>query len=219
MTTARTRTRAVLVALTASAALVLTACGGDATPHGTTPHGGASVGASASDTASGAHNAQDVGFAQHMIRHHRQALEMAALAADRAASVRVKDLAGRIENAQDPEIRTMSGWLRAWGEDVPTAGTDHSGHTGTTGMTGMTGMTGTTGTADDTDMSALRKAVGTDFDAMFLTMMVQHHRGAVEMATTERSGGRYTPAIALAGSVVIDQSAEIKEMNRLLGKG
>ncbi|MFE3167666.1 DUF305 domain-containing protein [Streptomyces sp. NPDC059224] len=199
MTTTRTRSRAVFGVLTALAALALTACGGDGPAHReAAAHGGA---------ADGAHNAQDVTFAQRMIPHHRQALEMAELAAGRASSARVKDLAVRIEKAQDPEIRTMAGWLKAWGEDVPMAGMDHSGHSGMTGM------------MDDADMTALKKAEGTDFDTKFLTMMAEHHRGAVRMAATERSAGAYGPATALAGAVVTGQNAEIKEMNHLLGKG
>lgn len=200
-----TRTRAVLVALTATAALALTACGsGDDTKSG------ASATTSSSATAEGAHNAQDVSFAQGMIPHHQQALEMARLAADRASSAQVKDLAARIEKAQDPEINTMTGWLKAWGEDVPMAGMDHSGHAGMTGMTGM---------MSDKDMTALKKAQGTDFDTMFLTMMVQHHQGAVEMAGTEKSKGDYAPATSMAEAIVTAQNAEIKEMNKLLGKG
>ncbi|MFG3293041.1 DUF305 domain-containing protein [Streptomyces sp. NPDC048179] len=198
-----TRTRAVLVALTATAALALTACGsGDATTNG------APAAASSPATATaGAHNAQDVSFAQGMIPHHQQALEMAQLAADRASSAQVKDLAARIEKAQDPEIDTMTGWLKAWGEDVPMAGMDHSGHAGMAGM------------MSDKDMTALKKARGTDFDTMFLTMMVQHHQGAVEMAGTEKSKGDYAPATSMAGAIVTAQNAEIKEMNKLLGKG
>ncbi|MEV5846686.1 DUF305 domain-containing protein [Streptomyces sp. NPDC051985] len=198
-----TRTRAVLVALTATAALALTACGsGDDTTNGAP----AATSSPATATA-GAHNAQDVSFAQGMIPHHQQALEMAQLAADRASSAQVKDLAARIEKAQDPEINTMTGWLKAWGEDVPMAGMDHSGHAGMAGM------------MSDKDMTALKKAQGADFDTMFLTMMVQHHRGAVEMAGTEKSKGDYAPATSMADAIVTAQNAEIKEMNKLLGKG
>ncbi|MGW5652127.1 DUF305 domain-containing protein [Streptomyces humi] len=202
-----TRTRAVLVALTATAALALTACGGGDDSAGTTHAShSAAAGGTASATA-GAHNAQDVSFAQAMIPHHRQAVEMASLAAGRASSAQVKDLAGRIEKAQDPEIDTMTGWLKAWGEDVPMAGMDHSGHSGMAGM------------MSDKDMTMLKQAKGTDFDKMFLTMMVQHHQGAVEMAGTEQAKGAYAPATSMAGSIVTGQNAEIKEMNKLLGKG
>ncbi|MEU5310212.1 DUF305 domain-containing protein [Streptomyces sp. NPDC021562] len=201
-----TRTRAVLVALTATAALALTACGGDDSAGA--PHASHSAAAGATASASaGAHNAQDVSFAQTMIPHHQQALEMASLAADRASSAQVKDLAARIEKAQDPEINTMTGWLKAWGEEVPMAGMDHSGHSGMAGMMSVK------------DMTMLKQAKGKDFDTMFLTMMVQHHRGAVEMAGTEQAKGEYAPATSMAGSIVTGQNAEIKEMNKLLGKG
>jgi uncharacterized protein (DUF305 family) len=205
--TIRTKTRrAALAALALTSALVLAACGngnsGDGAGH--TGHGSsAAPGPSAT-----AHNAQDVAFAQGMIPHHRQALEMARLANGRASSARVKDLAARIEKAQDPEIRTMTGWLKSWGEDVPMAGMDHSGHSATPGMSGM---------MSDADLSALEKAAGKDFDARFLALMVRHHQGAVEMATTEKDKGRDGAAKDLADAVVTAQKAEIAEMRQLLG--
>ncbi|MEG3626490.1 DUF305 domain-containing protein [Streptomyces poriticola] len=206
--------RAALVTAAATAALLLAACGGGAdTDRGAeaSPGAGAtaSTGAAAPDAA---HNAQDVAFAQGMIPHHRQALEMARLVADRSASAEVKDLGTRIEQAQAPEIRTMTGWLTSWGEEVPepadtASGTDHSEHTAMPGM------------MDAEDMAALGKASGAAFDRLFLTLMVEHHEGAVEMATAEREKGRFGPARKMAESVVTAQSAEIAEMNRLLGSG
>lgn len=211
MTSTRTVIRRATLAATAvTAALVLAACGGG--DHSDTASG-AHPSSSTSATA-GAHNAQDVSFAQGMIPHHRQAVEMAELAADRASSARVKDLATRIEKAQAPEIRTMSGWLKAWGEDVPSAapgvdGMDHSGgHGGGSGMAGM---------MDQKDMDKLAKSSGKAFDSMFLTMMVEHHEGAVEMAGAEKAKGKYAPATALADDVITAQTAEIDEMNKLLG--
>ncbi|KUN06230.1 copper resistance protein [Streptomyces yokosukanensis] len=202
MTTRTPMRRAALATVAATAALVLAACGGDGSGH-------AVHGASAAPSASGstAHNAQDVAFAQGMIPHHQQALEMARLAADRASSAQVKDLATRIEKEQDPEIRTMTGWLTAWGEQVPMAGMDHSGHSGMPGM------------MSDADMAKLKKAEGKDFDTMFLSLMVEHHQGAVEMAGTEKTKGAYGPARTLADAVVTAQNAEIKEMKKLLGTG
>ncbi|MFJ8590320.1 DUF305 domain-containing protein [Streptomyces sp. NPDC093598] len=207
--------RAALAAATGAAALFLAACGGDGADRAA---GGAGHADAGSPTPSGAHNPQDVAFAQGMIPHHRQALEMARLAGHRASSGAVKDLAGRIEKAQDPEIRTMTGWLKTWGEDVvPTAtdgGTGHSGsgHSGS-GHSGMPGMMG------EQDMAALEMLTGKAFDFQFLTLMVEHHEGAVEMARTERSKGRYAPAKAMADDIVTAQNAEIREMNKLLGKG
>ncbi|MEV5958036.1 DUF305 domain-containing protein [Streptomyces sp. NPDC051987] len=202
-----TRTRAVLVAFTATAALALAACGGGDDSAGTAHASHSAAGGGTASASAGAHNAQDVSFAQTMIPHHRQALEMASLAADHASSAQVKDLAARIEKAQDPEINTMTGWLKAWGEEVPMAGMDHTGHGGMAGM------------MSDKDMTMLKQSKGKDFDTMFLTMMVQHHQGAVQMAGTEQAKGAYAPATGMAGAIVTGQNAEIEEMNKLLGKG
>ncbi|MFC8097546.1 DUF305 domain-containing protein [Streptomyces sp. NPDC057363] len=212
MNSIRTLTRrTALVPATVAAAFVLAACGGDGdggTAH-EGPHGSASTSA---DAAQEAHNAQDVAFAQGMIPHHRQALEMARLAAGRSASAEVEDLAARIEKAQDPEISTMTGWLKAWGEEVPQATESMPGMDGHSAHSGMPGM------MDGQDMADLEKASGKVFDTMFLTMMVEHHEGAVEMAATETAKGRYAPAKALADDIATAQNAEITEMNKLLGR-
>ncbi|MEU6575681.1 DUF305 domain-containing protein [Streptomyces sp. NPDC046805] len=203
--------RAALVAATATAALVLAACGGNGAGSHHEGHGASSSGSASA--AVGGHDAQDVSFAQGMIPHHQQALAMAALAPDRASSARVRDLASRIEKAQDPEITRMSGWLKSWGQDVPMQGMpgmDHSGHAGSPGKAGMPGM------MPAKDMDRLKKATGKDFDTMFLTMMVDHHQGAVEMATQEKAKGSYGPAKTLADGIVTAQNAEIKEMRQLL---
>ncbi|MFF7974978.1 DUF305 domain-containing protein [Streptomyces sp. NPDC007905] len=208
MTTRTPTCRAALVAATGLASLVLAACGGGGGAGGVRAGHGSSANPSASTAT--AHNAQDVAFAQGMIPHHQQALEMARLADGRASSARVKDLAARIEKAQDPEIRTMTGWLKTWGAQVPMAGTDRSGHAGMSGMSDM---------MSDDDMAALKKAGGKDFDTMFLSLMVDHHQGAVAMATTEKRKGEYGPAKGMAGGIVSAQNAEIKEMKQLLGEG
>ncbi|MFF4500594.1 DUF305 domain-containing protein [Streptomyces sp. NPDC001401] len=202
--------RTALMAATVTAGLVLAACGNDSDTGSSGHDGHASASSSsAASSSAAAHNAQDVSFAQGMIPHHQQALEMAKLAAGRASSAKVKDLAARIEKAQDPEIRTMNGWLKSWGGTVPSAmpGMDHSAHSGMAGM------------MDSKDMAMLEKASGTGFDTMFLTMMVDHHKGAVEMAGTEKAKGAYGPATSMADDIVTGQTAEITEMNKLLGKG
>ncbi|MGW3316059.1 DUF305 domain-containing protein [Streptomyces fungicidicus] len=210
MTSTRTLIRRAALGTTAvAAALVLAACGSD---NGSDSGSGTQTSASAGaeDTA-GAHNDQDVSFAQGMIPHHQQAIQMSKMAASQASSTEVKDLAARIEKAQDLEIETMSGWLESWGEDVPSSmpGMDHGGHSGSSDMPGM---------MDTEDMDELMKASGKGFDTMFLTMMVEHHEGAVEMATTEKDKGQYGPAKKLAGDIITAQNAEIEEMNKLLGK-
>ncbi|MEU2780963.1 DUF305 domain-containing protein [Streptomyces sp. NPDC007110] len=210
MTSTRSLIRRAALGTTAvAAALVLAACGSD-DGSGTGSGTQTSASASAEDTA-GAHNDQDVSFAQDMIPHHQQAIQMSKMAASQASSAEVKDLASRIEKAQDPEIETMSGWLESWGEDVPSSmpGMDHGGHSGSSDMPGM---------MDAEDMDKLMKASGKGFDTMFLTMMVEHHEGAVEMATTEKDKGQYGPARKLADDIITAQNAEIEEMNKLLGK-
>jgi len=159
------------------------------------------------------HNAQDVSFAQEMIPHHQQAVEMSTMADAQASSAKVKDLATRIKAAQDPEIQAMKGWLSSWGEPTTASsgdmgGMDHGGGD----MAGMGMMT-------DAQMSELRGATGAAFDRMFLTMMIEHHRGAVGMARTELDKGKYEPAKKLAQTIIDGQEKEITEMQGLLNGG
>jgi uncharacterized protein (DUF305 family) len=214
------RTAALATAVTA--AVVLAACGGSSDSSSSSPssgHSGHDMGAMSSASpsgtaAQGSHNAQDLSFAQGMIPHHRQAVAMADLAASRAKSPQVKDLAAKIKQAQDPEINTMSGWLKAWGEKVP----DDS----MSGMESMPGMdhsgSSMPGMMPDHDMDKLKGLSGDAFDKAFLQMMISHHQGAIEMAKTEQAKGAYGPAEATAKSIVTSQSAEITAMNKLLGK-
>lgn len=197
-------------AVAGTAVLVLSACGSsDDDSSGHNAHGGSSRSATASASASqGRHNAADVTFAQEMIPHHRQAVEMAELAPSRAQSAEVKKLAEDIRKAQDPEISTMSGWLTSWGEEVPAEETsDHS-----MSSHDMGGMM----TAED--MEELRQASGAAFDTAFLEMMIEHHEGAVSMAETEQADGSYPPAKKMARQIISSQTAEINQMRELLGK-
>ncbi|QPP05329.1 DUF305 domain-containing protein [Streptomyces bathyalis] len=193
---------ATAVAATTVAAAVLTACGGNDDSAG--GHGGHKSSAPASK---GNHNSADVSFATGMIPHHRQAVEMAELADSRASSAEVKSLSKDIEKAQGPEIKKMSGWLKSWDQKVPEEmpGMDHSEH-------GMPGM------MKPEDMDKLKKSSGKKFDDAFLKMMVEHHEGAVMMAATEKSDGKYKPAKDMAQDITTSQTAEIKQMNKLLGK-
>ncbi|MFD6598249.1 DUF305 domain-containing protein [Streptomyces coelicoflavus] len=203
--------RTAAVAAAGAAALVLAACGGNGDDDSSAGHGGHAATASSSAPASasasqGQHNAADVAFAKGMIPHHRQAVEMADLAPDRAQSAEVKKLAADIKKAQDPEIKTLSGWLTSWGEDVPAEGAmDHSMHD-------MGGMM----TAEE--MTELKNASGKAFDTAFMEMMIKHHEGAVDMAKTEQADGTYGLAKKMAGEIIDSQSAEIEQMNALLGK-
>lgn len=172
-------------------ALVGAACGSNDNP---------TVGA---PSAPSDHNDADVEFARGMIPHHKQAVEMADLAATRASDPRVKDLAGRIKQAQGPEITTMTGWLEGWGEEVGAAAAGHGGM-------GMSEM------MSENEMRELETASGQSFDRLFLTMMIRHHEGALAMAKTEIEKGKFPPAQGLAGEITTSQQAEIDEMKGLL---
>jgi len=153
-------------------------------------------------------NDADVTFAQDMIPHHQQAVVMAEMAADQADSEEVRQLAADIQAAQGPEIDTMSGWLESWGEDVPE---DMSGMDAGMAMGDMPGMMTTE------QMDELMSASGAAFDQMFLTMMIAHHEGAIEMARTEQAEGENPDAVDLAAQIEAQQTAEIATMRGLLG--
>lgn len=191
------RTAVLLLVLVAVGA----GCGGGGDESTVAQEGTSSTTGEASEGADDFNDA-DVTFAQSMIPHHRQAVEMAALAADRAGSAEVKDLASRIQAAQGPEIETMTAWLEQWGETM-----DQS----------MQGMDMSGGMSKE-EMAQLEGASGAEFDRMFLEMMREHHRSAVEMAQTEVKEGQNADAVELARKIVEDQTAEIQEIEGLLAE-
>jgi uncharacterized protein (DUF305 family) len=154
------------------------------------------------------HNEQDVKFAQDMIGHHQQALDMAAMVPGKSTNPKVTDLGKRVAAAQDPEIKKMTEWLTKWGAaPAPTSmpGMDHgSGHGSMPGMM----------TAEE--MSKLNGTTGTEFDRTWLDMMIRHHQGAVEMAKTQQEKGSSADAKKLAQDIITAQQAEITEMRALL---
>jgi uncharacterized protein (DUF305 family) len=204
--------RALMAGVAALTTLGLTACGGSGEHASSgTDHGSATTptAAPSGSAAPGAvFNDADVTFAQMMIVHHRQAVDMAALADGRAGDAKVSDLAGTIKAAQDPEIATMTGWLTAWGK--PTSASDGGGHG--SGHAGMPGM------MSDADMSELKAATGAAFDRQFLTMMIAHHQGAVTMSKEQVQKGSNPEAKTLAQKIITDQENEIAQMNTLLGQ-
>ncbi|MBP2366764.1 DUF305 domain-containing protein [Pseudonocardia parietis] len=198
-----------------TAALVLTACGGgepvgSAAPANPVP--APTSAAAPGPTISAEHNQADIAFAQGMIPHHQQAVEMSKPATDRAGSDDIRRLATEIEQAQGPEIAKMQAFLTAWGAPAPGAmpGMDHGSMRGMD-HGGMAGMV----TPDQ--MNRIEQANGADFDRMFLDMMIAHHDGAVQMAQTELANGTNPEAKALARQIVDTQETEITEMRELLG--
>ncbi|MFJ8506948.1 DUF305 domain-containing protein [Streptomyces avermitilis] len=213
--------RALAAAGTAAVlALTLAACGSGDSKDSSMPgmhHGSGSAAASSSSpssspSSSGRFNDADVTFAQQMIPHHQQAVEMAELADGRAFDPDVKDLAAAVEKAQGPEISTMRGWLKSWGRPGSSTASGMPGMQHGSGGTDMAGM------MSDEHMKALKAAQGTAFDKMFAQMMIDHHEGAITMAEDERKNGRNADAKKLAGTVITNQTAEIAKMNRILGR-
>ncbi len=145
----------------------------------------------------------DVRFMQDMIPHHAQALDMAALVDGRGAGRAVTLVAERIRVSQTDEIRRMSGWLAARGKAVPAS---HAGHL-------MAGM------LTPEQMAALASATGPEFDRLFLTGMIQHHRGALTMVDQildAPGGAQASDVYQLVSDIEADQTAEISRMQTLL---
>ncbi|WP_370416934.1 DUF305 domain-containing protein [Streptomyces fradiae] len=209
-TTAR---RLAVTGAVAAAGLLLAACGGSGEGKDSMSgmdHGGktsASASASAgAGSSTGSFNDADVMFAQMMIPHHEQALEMAKLADGRAEDAEIKKIVGAIEKAQDPEIRKMRSWLKAWGRpEAMEGGGGHGGHS-------MAGM------MSDAEMKELAAAKGGDFDRRFAELMIAHHEGAVDMAKSEQQGGADPAARKVADDVVRTQAAEIAQLKQILAR-
>ena len=195
----RMTSRLAIPAASAVLILALSACGSGDDSHSTMP----GAGTTSSSTADGTTTASsgDVEFAQMMIPHHEQAVEMADLAlSNDTASPEVKALAGQIKAAQDPEIQTMQGWLSQWGASQSSGSMAH----------------GSGGMMSDDDMSSLMGASGPEFDQMWLTMMIEHHEGAIEMAQDVLATTADPDVEKLATAVVEGQEKEITTMKGML---
>ncbi|MFC4607690.1 DUF305 domain-containing protein [Streptomyces maoxianensis] len=147
-------------------------------------------------------NAADFSYAHMMITHHSQALQMTALAPDRAGSTQVKRLAERIAASQKPEIGAMQGWLKTNGETKGKGGHDHE-HAVMPGM------------ATTAQLAQLRGAKGKAFDELFLKLMTTHHQGAITMATDALSKGNNILIEEMASDVIAQQTSEINRMHAL----
>ena len=142
---------------------------------------------------------KDIMFAQMMIPHHEQAVELATIAETNTTNPVILDLASRIKNAQQPEIDQMKAWIDASGEGMD------MGHD-----MNMPGI------VSDEDMAAIRAAHDAEFDTLFLTHMIAHHEGAIEMVNDMLSNTSNAEAKALGEAIVKAQTEEIAEMKALL---
>ena len=201
--------RVLTLAAITLAALVLAACGGSSSTPGMN-HGTTTATTSTAASTAASFSAADVEFAQTMIVHHQQAVQMSTLAETRAADPEVKTLAAAIKAAQQPEITTMTGWLTSWGQ--PTA--QPGGHN----MGTMPSMGTMPGMASGAEMTHLGTATGTDFDRMFARLMIAHHNGAIRMADDVLAKGTSPQAKTLAASIKQSQAAEVNQLQKIVDR-
>ena len=163
----------------------------------------------ASDIADTSYTPDDVNFLQGMIIHHHQAMVMSNWADQRTNSKSILDLAGRIKVTQDDEIDFMRNWLLDRDEDAPDP----------KAMMSMDSHHNMMGMATPEQLDQLEKTKSTDFDRLFLKLMINHHDGAIKMVEELRKqrGSAYDPILnEFASDVVNDQAVEIERMNILL---
>ena len=198
--TAATAALAVATALTLAGCAGGTGSGSESMPG--MDHGGSSASPS---VVMADFNDADVMFAQMMIPHHQQAVEMADMILTKdGIGQGVLTLAEDIKAAQQPEIEQLQGWLDEWGADsVPGS---------------MAGMDHGDGMMSDEDMQTLEAATGADASRLFLEQMTMHHEGAITMAQDEVDNGQNPDAIELARTIVDTQTAEIATMQELLAQ-
>ena len=156
------------------------------------------------------YSADDANFMRGMIPHHQQAVEMAALVEERTNNEKIIEIAGRIDASQQDEIQFMQAWLTERGEKKADVMAHHHHHGDMPKMDGM---------ATPEQMAALAASSGTDFDRMFLELMITHHEGAVTMVDDllELPGSAYDPTLFdFVSDIKYDQNAEIERMHKLL---
>ncbi len=178
----------------------------------------------ATELAKSSYTSADVRFMQGMIVHHQQAVDMAKLAADRTNNEEVVTISGRILSSQADEITFMNEWLAARGQQSAMAGMQgHEGHEGhdMSGHAGHAMMDHSTmaGMASPEQMAALAAAEGTEFDRLFLTLMIAHHEGAIDMTKEllDQPGSAADPILfRFVGDIDNDQTTEIDRMDALL---
>ncbi|MGZ8379866.1 MAG: DUF305 domain-containing protein [Gemmatirosa sp.] len=188
------------------------------------------IAAARADSARLPYTAADVRFMSAMIGHHSQAIAMARLAPTHGASDEVRTLAARIANAQRDEIATMQQWLREREKPVPPADTTvaasaaaHAGHpsadSGQAGHERHGSHANMPGMLTPAQLQQLDAARGAAFDRLFLTLMIQHHRGAVSMVEelfASDGAAQNEMVFKLASDVNVDQITEIARMEQML---
>ena len=158
--------------------------------------------------ADSSYTAADVEFLQGMIVHHYQAFLMSEMAPSRTNNQTILDLAGRIDASQIDEIDFMENWLTDRGKSIPDP--TLMGHSHHHKMMGM---------ATPEQMNKLEASNSTDFDRLYLNLMIRHHDGAIDMVDrlNEFPGSAYDPQLyEFVTDLENDQAVEIERMNGIL---
>jgi uncharacterized protein (DUF305 family) len=150
------------------------------------------------------HNESDVMFAQMMIPHHQQAIELADLALITTSNARpeVIELAQKIQGGQEPEIEQMTALLTKWGQPLDS----HAAMGHGSDMEGM---------LTEQELTDLASLTGSDFDNAWIAAMTFHHQGAISMAETVKKSGVSSEINILATAIITAQQGEIESMQML----
>jgi len=178
------------------------------------------------------HNEADVTYLVKMIEHHRQALEMTDLVADRYERDGIERIADRIAAAQGPEITAMESWLEVnvFGParenpahqnfcGLEGDGTHHSSDDDVVACDLQVDHDDMEGMVSDEDMGRLADADGDAFDQLFVELMTAHHEGAVTMAEEAMAEGRDQEVLRMANDLIAEQNTEIARMEGVLEGG
>ena len=198
----------MLAACTWAGALLLAACTPSGSPSATdTSTAPISTDTASPDPAAVPGTPDDIAYAQLMIVHHREAIQVAALAATRAASPDLVSLAAVIAVEQTQEIATLTKWLSWWGAPTQLPGTSTSGAASVGGEAD--------GRLVDIDVAPLAELKGADFDQLWLPMMIAHHERAVELAGDWLALTRLPAPRAYETARADDHREEIRRMQRM----
>ena len=209
--------------LWAAASLALVACASNPKPAGPQFEMGdaAAVARARADSLRYPYTKGDIDFMTGMIHHHAQAITISRWTASHGADAAIQRLSARIINAQSDEIRLMQTWLKDRNQSVPQVDStgvvtmSHAGHSMPGHDMSSMGATMMPGMLTDAQVNELDAARGKEFDRLFLTYMMQHHRGAITMVKTlfaSPGAGQDETVFKFANDVEVDQGTEIKRM-------
>jgi uncharacterized protein (DUF305 family) len=201
VTSSRLRSSAAVLGI--AAVLASAGCSGTTAEARQQPGADSSTAPAAENAA--AFNDTDVMFAQMVVPHHTQGVEIAELAVARSTDEQIKTLAAAIAATQKDEASRAAGWLRDWKKPAKAAHTEHEGHGGDR-------------LTPAAQITKLKAAKGAEFDKQFLNTLVAHQDDAIQIARLESAKGENPQAKALAKSMEQSRAEQITMMLQMLGQ-